>query len=173
MPTGGDHGVAEIRGTAPAQRPLHFGDDGLFLGGIGQALGKLSFLARGVGNQLRQAGAGSGVGVGVLCDLQTFGPRARDQRQNIGRVPPIIRAGQFYMRHLYPNLRLTRDAENFLQRIGDLIAFIAHVAGINTTVGRNDLGQIDDLVGLGKRAGQINQPGGHAHRAVLHRLLHE
>ncbi|MGC3959492.1 MAG: hypothetical protein QM813_16560 [Verrucomicrobiota bacterium] len=63
------------------------------------------------------------------------------------------------------------DAEDFVESGEDLGVFVAHVAGVNAVVGRDDFGEFDDFVGLGKCAGEINEAGGEADGAVFHGLF--
>jgi len=63
-----------------------------------------------------------------------------------------------------------RNAEEFVERLEDVFAFAAHVAGINAPVCAGDFGQLHNLLGLREGAGQVNQPRRQSDRAILHRL---
>ena len=51
------------------------------------------------------------------------------------------------------------------------VPFVADVRGIDAAVLGDDFRDRDQLVGLGKRAGRVNQPRRHAAGAVAHRLV--
>ena len=140
---------------------------------VGQALPELTpaALQRPIGNQLAQARARSGVGVLVLRDVQPFGARLLDVGQHPVGLAPGGRPGQLDVRNLGADARLARDAEDLVERLVDLVVLVPHVAGVDAVVRRDDLGQLDNLIGLGEHARLVDQAGRKPDRAVLHGLL--
>ena len=70
-------------------------------------------------------------------------------------------------------MRLAGDAEHLIERLEYLLVLMPHVAGIDPVVGGDLPGQLDKLVRLRENPGMIDQAGGEAYRAVLHRLPHQ
>ncbi len=77
------------------------------------------------------------------------------------------------MRDFGANVRLPRDAEQFVQRVQNSRAFITYMAGVDAVVSRRDLCQFDDFLRLRIRARQVDESRRKPDRAVLHRLLHQ
>ncbi len=70
----GDDGVGVIFSTEAFAHVCHFLEDGLALFGVGDALaeGVSAAFAGGIGEELGEAGAGVGIGVAVVGDLQAL-----------------------------------------------------------------------------------------------------
>ncbi len=155
-----DDNAAIIIAQALLQRVLHLRHDARLLAGVVEPLGKLlgAALAGFVGNETAEAGAGGGVGVLVMGDVESAGPRTVEQCQNLAGFVPCFRPGQLEMRDLGANLRLPRDTTEFVQRVEDALGFMADMAHAEAAVGGDDPGQFDELVRLGERAGQVDQP---------------
>ena len=66
---------------------------------------------------------------------------------------------------------LGADPQGLVNRVEDPVGFVAHVAGVESLVSADNLGESDQLVGLRKGPGQVDQTGGQAHRAISHRLV--
>jgi len=77
-----------------------------------------------------------GADIGILVRRHVEPGRARESifREHAGHLSPAATSRELEMRHLGRNLRFLGDPEDFVQRLVDMLAFIAHVGGINPAV---------------------------------------
>ena len=65
------------------------------------------------------------------------------------------------------------DADRLAHRIHQREPLFPHVADVNAAVAGRDLGQLDDLLGLGEGPRWVLEAGGESVGAFLHRLVHQ
>ena len=106
-----------------------------------------------------------------MGDLQSAGAGAVEVGDDFVGAVPGVWTGKLQVRDLGGNLRLAGDGGEFVEGVDDVGALVAHVARVDAAVGRGDLGEGHDLIGLGERARQVNQARAQADGAVLHRLV--
>ena len=116
----------------------------------------------------RERIAPRGVGVGVGRNVQPLGAGVVDRGDDARDLAPVGLAGGLEMENLDRNVCLTADLEDFVDRGGFGIAFVAHVGRIDPAVTGGDLGQCDQFIGGGVGAGRVLQRTRQPHGAVLH-----
>ena len=75
------------------------------------------------------------------------------------------------MRHFRRDVGFLRDAEELVQRIIDVLAFIAHVGRVDAAVPPGSLGEGDELVGLGIARRCVLERGPYTQPALLHQRV--
>src|SRR5262249_44245276 len=150
--------VGVILAAALFESGFHFRNDFGFLFWIIEAFDKLavSTVLRAVGNKLTDTRAGSRVGILVLGNVESFGASFLDGGENFGGVAPIGWSGKFNMGNFGADSGFSSDAENFVERFQDAVAFTALMRGVNAVVCGGYFRQLNDLLGLGKNTGEIN-----------------
>src|SRR5262249_47213264 len=87
-------------------------------------------------------------------------------------LAPELFVADLEMRDLDRQSRLLADLNTFTNRVGYLVAFVAHVGCVKTTVSRGDACKRDDLVRLRISAGHVDPAGRKSDRTVFHGLIH-
>ena len=143
-------------------RPLH--------GVVGQAVEALDPVLLGPGgdDHRGQLGARRNVGILVGGDRLPRLPGLVDPRAGRGRQAPARLARGLQVRDVDRQPRLLADRQDLVDRPEEALPLVADVAGVEPAVLGDDLGQRDQLGGLGEAAGQVDQAGGHPPGAGLH-----
>ena len=94
-----------------------------------------------------------------------------DHRQTPLTPAPLPRPRRLVMIDLGRDIRLFRDPDHFRHRLQQPAPLVAHVAHVDAAVRRRDLGQLDDLLGLGKVGGHVQEPRRKPQRPLAHRLV--
>ena len=111
------------------------------------------------------------VGMHVVVDRHVLAPGAGLLHQSqVGRGIAGRAVLGRVVRDLDRQAGLAADLDRFGDGFQDGLALAADVRGIQPTVAGYDAGQGDDLLGAGKAAGRIHQPGGQPKGPGLHGL---
>ena len=111
------------------------------------------------------------VGILVTAHVQTL-PTGTPDHGNGGLAGhlPVGFVGDLMVGDLQPHAGLFGHMEGLLHRFHHVIAFVAHVSGVITAVGRNGRHHPHQLVGGGVAAGGIDQTGADAKGTLFHGL---
>ena len=156
------HGIAEIRTLVCTGAGENFAGDLCPLGGINQALLDIlaATFARPVGQHHAQCRAAGGVGILIDRHIEPLGTGTLDQREHLARTPPVALTTDFQMRNLHRNPGGTPDIERLVDRLHDLVGFIADMRSVNAAVRRRRAREADHFFGAAVHPRQIKQPGG-------------
>jgi hypothetical protein len=89
-------------------------------------------------------------------DVQSFLLRAFDSRQQLVFFRPILFAGGFDMINLDGNVRFSRDPQQFIERLEQLISFAPHVRDVFALILCRDFAQLDQLFGFRVKGRRID-----------------
>jgi hypothetical protein len=87
-----------------------------------------------VRKRLAQAGAGGGVGVLIVRDLQPLSSRLVEHGEHLGGLSPGTGAGKLDVGDLGADSGLFGDADDLIQRVEDFHGLVAHVADIDAVM---------------------------------------
>ena len=108
----GDHGIGIVSACIVLQPGFHLcNQPGLFFG-IAERGAQSVALAIGLRHQLRDAGAGGGVDVLVLGNVQSFGAGLFNRREHLLALPPSRFAGELDVRNLRADPGFPGDAKD-------------------------------------------------------------
>src|SRR5207244_4750845 len=102
-----------------------------------------------------QAGGGRGVGVLVGGDVHARRARALDARCGVPDLSPVLLPGRFVVRELHAHLRAPADLDVLFDRIEELRALVADVAGVEPALRAHHLAERGQLVGRAERAWRV------------------
>ena len=89
-----------------------------------------------------------------------------------GQLGPVRLSARFQVVDLGADVRVARNRQRLVDRLEETVAFAAHVRDVHPAGLRRYLRQLDELVGFREQARHVDQRGGEAHRAFVHRLPH-
>ena len=121
-------------------------------------------------NGLRQAGAAGDVRILIGGELDAALPRRVDQRDHFLHPAEVLRAGHLQMEDVDRDARAFADGDRLLDAFAQLLAVVAQVRRVEAASRAGRPRQRDQLVGLRVRVRRVDQAGGHAVRALLHRV---
>ncbi len=98
------------------------------------------------------------VGIGVEADGLAL-RCGRDQRQCLPGAAVVFRQRAFVVRDDDGDIGAARGLEGLLQGFDHAVVFIAHMRGVDAALGRDDLRQRHDLIGIGTAVDRIKQAG--------------
>ena len=104
-----------------------------------------------------------GVGIDVEPD-RLSGPRRVDQAKRFLGAAMIPFASAFVMRDDHGNRRFAADPKRLFERVGDAIAFVAHVRAVHGAGRGQSSGEFDHLFGWCTDRRCIIEPRAHARR---------
>ena len=115
----------------------------------------------------------AGVGVLVADDGNALVAGLVHEGEGLLLLAPVGLAEHLVVGDVHEDARLTADVDGLFHGLDDLVALVAHMAGVDAVEGGDDLGQFNDLLFLGVAAGRIDEAGGEAGCAVFHRLAQD
>ena len=149
---------------------LHLFANACAHGGILQALHQLRVTAVvGPGRDKRRKVVEPGwIRVRVRADIDARGARGLDVADDFRHAPPVTFPCRFQVPDLDRQAPFASDADCFIDRAEDGVAFAAHVRGVDAAQFAALTGQRDQLgrLRIGRR--RVLQGSGQPHRAVLH-----
>ena len=116
-----------------------------------------------------QAGGGRGVGVLVGGDVHARRARALDARCGVPDLSPVLLPGRFVVRELHAHLRAPADLDVLFDRIEELRALVADVAGVEPALRAHHLAERGELVCRAERARRVDEARGETDRPLVHR----
>ena len=119
-----------------------------------------------------EGGAGGGVGIDIHCYLDAARPPLVDERQRLRGEAEVGAAAGLVVGDLDGHSGFLADANRFADGVQKLCPLVPDVADVEAAVLCDDARQLDQLFGLREGAGPVDQPGGEANRARLHRFTH-
>ncbi len=94
----------------------------------------------------------------VLAPISTPGsPSLIDMRDDLRHAPPILTAGRFEMPDFDGDMSFAADADGFVERGNDGVAFAAHVSGVDAAELGALGGESDQFFGGGIGCGRVLQ----------------
>ena len=126
--------------------------------------------------QIFQRIAADIIRIGIAIDVDAARLGRGDHVQGLCRFPPVVEAGAFEVHDLDVNLAGFRDVDRFLQRVEDLVQFVAQMREIAAVMALHDAAQRDDFVCGRIRARRREQAGGKSERtgpqALVEQITH-
>ena len=110
------------------------------------------------------------VGVHVGGDVEALGAGGVDAPDDLGHLVPVWAPGRLQVVDLRRHAGAPGDLDRLVEPFQQAGFLGAQVGDVDAAVLRNDLAERDQLVGSGVAPGRVDQGGGDAEGAVLHRL---
>ena len=103
-------------------------------------------------------------------DVEAAGRGRVDHRQRGLHLSPVELTDGLVVGDLHRHLGALADRDGLGDGLDEPRPFVAHVGRVEPAARRDRLGEAHNLVGLGVRAGRIDEPRGEAERAFVHAL---
>ncbi len=111
------------------------------------------------------------VGIDIGGDFVARGADGFDLRDGLGHFAPVLLTGGLEVEDVDGRFGHLPDFDSFIDGIEQAIAFVAHVGVVASAVPAGDFRERGDLFQRGVVGGGIDEGGGDADRAGLHRLV--
>ena len=122
----------------------------------------------------RELGPRRDVRIRVARHVESALARAVDRRQRAVHLAPVLAARGFVVRALHRDFGALADGERLGDRRFELVAFVAHVRGVQRRArAARGARARDELVEVGVAPGLVDQSARHAERAFLDGAAHE
>ena len=97
--------------------------------------------------------------VNIGRDVDALGAGGLQAGEQLGRLSPLAFEGDFEMRNLYGQLRLSSNLNDFIQCIVEMDVLAADVAHVAAACGSSHFGQGDDFIAVGVKPFFVFQTG--------------
>ena len=124
-------------------------------------------------NEGREAVEPGRIRVGIGADFDAGPAGLVDMRDDLRHAPPVLTARGLEMPDFDRDVSFAADADGFVERGNDGIAFAAHMRGVDAAELCAFGGESDQFLGGGIGRGRILQRSGDADRAVAHGVAHQ